>query len=197
MEEAKFAVFVAAWSRFFVTIAQRSGGESHEGLSRSGEPTMNVATGTLTINAAFLQEIKEDNRRVHELLAEVEQWLQSHALSESSPRRLVDVLGQLRDQVALHFSLEEAYGYFEDAIHAAPQLSEKAAELRAQHSDLFVRLCQMVNDAERWLYRETPRDVRSSLIRQFGKFSQDFRRHESREADLVLEAFESDVGVGD
>jgi hypothetical protein len=158
---------------------------------------MNVATGTLTINAAFLQEIKEDNRRVHELLAEVEQWFQSHATSEASPRPLVDALAQLRDQVALHFSLEEAYGYFEDAIDAAPRLSEKAAELRAQHGDLFVRLCQMVNDAERWLYRETPRDVHSALVRQFEKFSQEFRRHESREADLILDAFECDVGVGD
>jgi hypothetical protein len=158
---------------------------------------MNVATGSLTINAAFLREIKEDNRRVHELLAEVEEWFASHAGGEYSPRRLVDLMNQLRDQLALHFSLEEAYGYFEDAIDAAPQLSEKAVELRAQHEALFVRFCQIVNDAERWLYHETARDVRRALTRQFEKFCQEFRRHESREADLILEAFESDVGVGD
>jgi hypothetical protein len=44
-------------------------------------------------------------------------------------RRLVNLLEALCDQSALHFSLEEAYGYFEDANHVAPQLGEQAETL--------------------------------------------------------------------
>jgi len=41
-------------------------------------------------------------------------------------RHLVDWLSELRDQLALHFALEEAYGYFDEPLHVAPQLAEKA-----------------------------------------------------------------------
>jgi hypothetical protein len=158
---------------------------------------MAVVTKTLTINAAFLREIKEDNRRLHELLDEAS-TLAARAVAELIPaRRLVDTLGELRDQLALHFSLEEAYGYFEDAVQAAPQISEQAEELRSQHGRLFLSVCQIVDEAEQWLYREAAREVLHDLGQRFTTFLHDFRQHESREADLILDAFENDVGVGD
>jgi hypothetical protein len=157
---------------------------------------MNVATRTLGVNAAFLREIKEDNQRLHEMLDEISELVTAASTHETTPRRLAETLSAARDQLALHFSLEEAYGYFEDAVDAAPQLSGRAEELRAQHGPLFLSLCQIVDEAEQWLYGESRRTL-AGIAREFGIFRQDFRQHESREADLILEAFDSDVGVGD
>jgi hypothetical protein len=158
---------------------------------------MAVATGSLTVNAAFLREIKEDNWRLHELLHQAGKMIEGPSAHELSARQLVDTLGELRDQLALHFSLEEAYGYFEDAVQVEPRLSERAEELRSQHSTLFVNVCQIVDEGEQWLYGEAARDVLLLLKARFGKFLLDFRQHETREADLIMEAFDSDVGVGD
>jgi hypothetical protein len=157
---------------------------------------MAVASGLLTVNAAFLREIKDDNRRVHELLESAGALLAA-APHESTPRSVVEGLAALRDQLALHFSLEEAYGYFEDAIDVAPQLSEKADELRSQHAGLFVAACQLVEAAERWLYHESRGDAFRRVAEQFARFQQEFREHESGEAELILEAWSCDVGVGD
>lgn len=158
---------------------------------------MTVATGTLAINAAFLQEIKDDNRQVHDLLAEAGELVHGALQHVVPARRLAEVLSDLRDQVAIHFSLEEAYGYFEDAIDTAPQLSERAEELRSQHGELFVKLCGVVEQAERWLYHEAERGALTELHNRFEKFRHEFREHETREATLIQEAFASDVGVGD
>jgi hypothetical protein len=150
----------------------------------------------LTVNAAFLKEIKDDNRRVHELLDEAGGVIAAAPL-ENSSRRLVECLTELRDQLALHFSLEEAYGYFEDALDVAPRLSERAAELRSQHSEMFVAVCRAVEDAEQWLYHEAKGDVLPRVAQQFENFRREFREHEEREAELILDAWSSDVGVGD
>ena len=62
-------------------------------------------TGCLAVNAAFLQEIKDDNRFLDELL------LATHdALADLRPHRLnvrasVELLRRLRDRLAMHFSL--------------------------------------------------------------------------------------------
>jgi hypothetical protein len=173
----------------------RDGGTDRS-LQTQEDQIMAVATGLVTVNAAFLREIKDDNRRVHELLDQAGGLLAATP-REVPPRRVVETLSELRDQLALHFSLEEAYGYFEDAVDVAPRLSERAAELRSQHAVMFVALCQIVDEAERWLYHEAQGEVRRLVVQRFDKFRREFREHESREAELILDAWSSDVGVGD
>lgn len=158
---------------------------------------MAIAAGTLTVNAAFLQEIKEDNHRLRELLQESAELFNGAALHEPPVRKIVEMLSELRDQLALHFSLEEAYGYFEDALEVAPQLSEQAQQLRSQHGALFVELCRMVEQAEQWLYEETSGDVWTALRKKFGRFQHHLREHESQETAIIMDAFGNDVGVGD
>ncbi|MBW3596714.1 MAG: hemerythrin domain-containing protein [Planctomycetes bacterium] len=157
---------------------------------------MAVVTGTLSVNAAFLREIKEDNRRLHELWDETERLLASSP-QEPSPRQVAEALGTLRDQLALHFSLEEAYGYFEDALDVAPRLSERAEELRSQHGALFLELCGIVERAEQWLYHETARDVLPAISRRYRRFLHALKEHETRETAMIMEALNDDVGVGD
>lgn len=158
---------------------------------------MNLATGTVTVNAAFLQEIKDDAREFRQLLVQSADLLSPALVQHASVKRVVDVLSQLRDQLALHFTLEEAYGYFEDAIHAAPQLSEQAEHLRNQHQSLFVDYCRVVEAAEQLLYGERDDESRALLARLFRNFLADLQLHEAREQDLIVAAFNDDLGAGD
>lgn len=162
---------------------------------------MTVITGTLTrtvaVNAAFLQEIKEDNRELRRLLNLTGTMF---AISDAGPvptREIVDMISELRDQMAMHFSLEEAYGYFDDAINIAPRLSERADSLRNEHRTLFLDLCELVDEAEQLLYHE---DTASTLARiglRFEAFRHQFQEHETREEELILQSFDDDIGVGD
>ena len=115
---------------------------------------MLVATRTVTVNAAFLQEIKQDNVELRELLEETSTRLLKNRPRLHDARQMVELLGQLRDQLAIHFSLEEAFGYFEDATEVAPRLSERAEELRAEHELFFRDICAICEQAEKLLYHE-------------------------------------------
>jgi hypothetical protein len=157
---------------------------------------MSTATGTLTVNAAFLQEIKDDNRELHSLLDRCHEAL-THPGGDRPLRKAVELLTRLRDQVALHFSLEEAYGYFENAIDVPPRLSEQAETLRSQHGPLFVEICEIVDLADRtWRKHPDSEDLRR-IAAAYEAFCQHLRDHEAHETDLILAAANDDIGVGD
>lgn len=158
---------------------------------------MAIATGILAVNAAFLRDIKDDNRRLHDLLDETSRLFASTNSVEVKARRVVNALVELRDQLALHFALEEAYGYFEDALESTPNLTERAEKLRSQHRELFVELCGIVDQAEQGLYHENPKANCVPLEERFQRFLDDLRQHEAREVDMIMEALSNDVGVGD
>lgn len=153
-------------------------------------------TATVTINAAFLQEIKEDNRELRQVLHKIA-TIASRPRLAVRPRHLVGLLQQLRDQLAMHFALEEAYGYFEDAVSVAPWLCCAAEELRGQHTELFLDICGIVDEAEELLYHDAPANLLRRLARQFVEWHSRFLDHEVRETNLVLAAFDDDIGVGD
>jgi len=157
---------------------------------------MVTAQRTLTINAAFLQEIKEDNRELRHLLDE------SAALMERlrgaiELRRAAEMLEKLRDQLGMHFSLEEAYGYFDDAIDVAPRLSRKAEELRSQHPQLFLALCELVEEAEQLVYHERPSVDAGDLSRGFTRFLRQLQQHEAQEDALIIRSLNEEIGGGD
>ena len=156
---------------------------------------MAIASTTLGINAAFLQEIKEDHIELRDLLVAV----RTLAAERHPPiDQLTDKLEQLRDRLSFHFALEEAYGYYNAEISdTAPWLAEKASALRAQHVELFLLLDQRVNAAEGVRYHESPRQAIGPLCRDVLDFCQRLEDHEQRENELILEAFDDDVGVGD
>jgi hypothetical protein len=157
---------------------------------------MLTVTTTITINAAFLQEIKEDSQDFRGLLARAHELLSTPPI-HIARKRLVDLLGELRDQLALHFALEEAYGYFEDAVAAEPRLSRLAESLRAEHSKLFLELCGLEETAERWLYHESTAHVLRQIASGFHAFHEHFLDHEARENDLILEALAEEIGDWD
>jgi chaperonin GroEL (HSP60 family) len=164
---------------------------------RRAKAMSTIAIGTVTVNAAFLQEIKEDDRHLHHLLELVAAEVNDGRITAGRLRRLVGLLDKLRDRLAMHFSLEEAYGYFEDAVSVAPHLSQEAETLRAEHQTLFVSVCDILEDAEQSLYHEKPYAATRGILVDLSDFLEEFRGHESRENELIVQALDDDLGVGD
>jgi len=158
---------------------------------------MVTAQRTLTINAAFLLEIKEDNRELRQLLDDCASLLSRPHRAGVELRRVAQLLGKLRDQLAMHFSLEEAYGYFDDAIDVAPRLSRQAGALRSQHPRLFVALCDLVEEAEQLLYHERPPLELDDLASGFARFHRELQDHEAQEDALIVKVFNEEIGGGD
>ncbi len=97
----------------------------------------------------------------------------------------------------MHFSLEEAYGYCEVALAIAPRLSSHAQVLRNEHQSLYLAFTRIVETAEQLVYHERPVHAVDRLTTQFRHFDTRLNEHERQEMELILEAFDDDVGVGD
>jgi hypothetical protein len=157
---------------------------------------MLTAQGTLTINAAFLQEIKEENRELRQLLHDCEAALCAPGETPVDSRLAVELLGRLRNQLSLHFALEETYGYFDDAANVTPQLADRALKLRSQHSELFLSLCGIADRAEQMLEGEQTGEL-ASIAQEFGEFHARFQDHEARETELIVQVVNEETGCGD
>ena len=157
--------------------------------------TTDTKTRRLTINAAFLKDIKDDNRDLKLLLDSILPLAQHQQTATNHWPELIRLFADLRDQLALHFSLEEAYGYFDDAVGSAPQLSASAEFLRSQHSLLFERIRDLADEALE-ISADSEEKV-SRLLREFDRFRQSFEEHEEAELKLILDALDDDIGVGD
>lgn len=161
--------------------------------------TVNVSTpsssSAKTLNAAFLQEIKEDNQRLRDLLRDATQIL---SLPRPAPALvLVQTLHALCDQLAMHFALENAYGYLDDALEIAPRLSRRARALRGEHEQLFADFCAIIGKAEGLLDDDQPHHKLTHVAVLFFDFQARFQAHEACENELIFEAFDDDLGVGD
>lgn len=158
--------------------------------------SVTTLTSTVTVNAAFLQEIKEVNQELWHLLAELRHRCQ-RPIASGMCRQIVDKLCELRDQLALHFALEEAYGYFDDPVDVAPQLCRRADALRSEHKGLYSDLSALVDRAERLFYDDQHAALALWVGPHFLEFDARLRKHEERENDLIFEAYDADIGVGD
>lgn len=156
---------------------------------------MAVVTGTktVTLNAAFMQEIKEDNQRLYALLEEVRTACSRRPATFVEPERLAERLAELRDQLALHFSLEEAVGYFDDPLDVAPEIGERAETLRSQHADLYREVVSIADCAEDMLSLRRRPSLRQLVIRA-RRFCRDLEIHEAEESDLMWTVYHRDIG---
>ena len=154
-----------------------------------------ISTRQLTVNAAFLKEIKDDNQHLKTLWDQIIPIAERPETVENHWTELIHLFGELRDQLALHFSLEEAYGYFDEAVDIAPQLSTLAECLRSQHPTLFAQ----VRDLADYVTEVNPNQEASlgGVVKQFADFRKQFESHEEAEFKLILQAMDDDIGVGD
>jgi hypothetical protein len=156
---------------------------------------MSPLRSQLAVNAAFLREIKEDNQRLRDLFQQVTSYL-------TSPRPipcnlLVRTLWQLRDQLAMHFSLESAYGYLANVVEQAPRLCDEAQSMLAEHDEMFMEICEIIERAEELVYDAYTYQRFIRVASDMFDFHAKFQSHESRENQLIFQALHDDLGVGD
>ena len=177
---------------------RRSGGSAalfNRGLSIVSAITA-TANGT-TINTAFLQEIKNDNQDLKRLLSYARHVCARGKWVAHCRRRLASVLGCLRDRLAMHFALEEACGYFDEPVAEAPHLHERVCSLRSEHTALFLNICDVADRAEQFARDTHTRRGGEDVVRGFQEFDKEFHDHEKEECELMMQAFDEDLGVGD
>lgn len=151
-----------------------------------------------TVNAAFFREIKEDHHQLHCILDKLRQMVSSPPALANHLRDFSERTVELRDQLAFHFTLEEAYGYFEDAIERAPRFHDQAGRLRDQHSDLYLKAEQVAESAANASDHSVDAEQTAErLSKLFIDFDTVLKAHESAELTLILDAMQVDVGVGD
>ncbi|HIM31154.1 MAG TPA: hypothetical protein EYG57_16590 [Planctomycetes bacterium] len=155
------------------------------------------AAGHITVNAAFLQEIKEVNAELWDCVANLRQQCSAPISIRSECHTLVDRLEQLRDLLALQFSLEEAYGYFDSPANVQPALCRRAEVLRQEHNSLYREIVEICDEADS-LFRAGKLAVVTTLVPvRFDKFFHELERHERQECELIVESACTDLGVGD
>lgn len=152
----------------------------------------------LTINVAFLQEIKEDiglqdlieNARQHFMTAE--------SSVRNRPIVTAHVLNELRDELETYFALEEFYGYFQNAEVVNPSVSHRADALKSEHEILFLELNQLIDSVEQIIYHENSRDLTfEQIANDFDHFITALHQHEQKEMELVMRLYNEEIGVGD
>ena len=156
-----------------------------------------VKQTTVTVNAAFLQEIKEVNQELWQLLEQVYRLCSEKVAAPAQGMKLVAMFSELRDQVALHFALEEAYGYFDDPVFVAPHLGERAELLRSEHRRLYVKIDELAEYVEGLFYNHQLARLMDHVARRFDAFDRRLKEHEQMENELILQAYDEDIGVGD
>lgn len=158
-------------------------------------PASSRSTGAITINVAFLREIKEDNVHFQELLEAIRMSLDVGR--NVRIRVMAELLGRLRDELETHFALEEFFGYFNDANAKNNQVCHAAKKLYDEHQELFLQLNELVEESERLLYKETPSRNKDEIVQGFFAFYDQLKRHEQDEMDLMMRLWNEDIGVGD
>ena len=178
-----------------VALLSRDGYNGILSPASIGMSTSKTSTRRLAINAAFLKDIKDDNRDLKSLLDRIAPLTQHWQIATNHWVELVELFAQLRDQLALHFALEEAYGYFEEAIVTAPQLSATAELLRSQHAKLFERIRDLADSALEVSAESSEKMTR--FLNRYQQFLESLEQHEESELKLILDALDDDLGVGD
>ena len=159
---------------------------------------MSVATitKTLVVNPAFLQEIKDSNPDFWNLVCQLEDVSQIVDEPTRILRRLTRLLDDLRDQLALQFSLEESYGYIEvpEQVggHSSRVTTDLASQTQSQHSILYLRLSDLAEQAEELQYRGVEPERLRELVGRSCQFHADLQEHERLENELIRRSY--DVG---
>jgi hypothetical protein len=142
----------------------------------------------IAVNAAFLREIKDDNRFLDELLVATRDALTLIAPLHINIGALLELLRRLRDRLAMHFSLEEAFGYCDNALDCPVERSVIADAYRNQHASLYLDVCDIVEAVERLLYHESTCSMERSIQRvsfSFACFCRRMQQHDAGENELV------------
>jgi hypothetical protein len=111
--------------------------------------------------------------------------------SSEGPAELGSRLGKVRTHLADHFRFEEEGGYMAPVLKEAPRFRAEIQELLAEHSQMAQALDAILQEVGR---EPAVADVSRQKIHVWVS---KVRHHETRENDLVQEAYYSTGATGD
>jgi hypothetical protein len=139
-----------------------------------------------SVNAAFLQEVKDSNLQLWTALRKIRNLRNEAGANNLKSRIFVSSLGELRDAIALEFSLEETYGYIESvSVPPLPYGCADAGTAKAQHCELYLQLHELCEQSEEAQYRGTISRDLNQYFDAFDAFDAALRAHEELESDLI------------
>jgi hypothetical protein len=108
--------------------------------------------------------------------------------------RVHDAVQEIADDFAEHMLVTEgADGLHADIQNASPRLSRAVDALAGEHAELAAEIAALVGDTDAPVAVADVPTIRERATRLMGALV----RHRQRGADLVYEAFQTDLGAGD
>jgi hypothetical protein len=136
---------------------------------------------------SFAQEMIQAHAVLDRSLEQLERVTHS-----AQGRHLYEVLHLLQgvaEELQAHFNLEERDGYMASVLKHAPQFTHRAQELLGEHGHLKTSLVALIQEASSKL----PDDFWARVSEWLAQV----RQHESRENQVVQEAFNRDTAGED
>lgn len=143
---------------------------------------------TAPIEHQLYEEIRREHEHLRELLGGLHQTLSGRAEAAGTAS---EMMSSLQQHVQEHFNEEEEGGFFHEVVCQAPRLSDRTESLKSEHVALAATVAELVEAAE------NERDLCTALERRFHDFSKSLMQHEGKENDLLLDAYELDIGRAD
>jgi iron-sulfur cluster repair protein YtfE (RIC family) len=137
------------------------------------------------------EHVHQEHEELRERFASIHRALADPA---ASPVSVAETLQSLDRHLQEHFDDEEGTGSFFDAVCAqAPRLSQRAEALKQEHAWLGNALRELIECVDQ------PKSVqwREELEAKFHEFSKSVMQHESKENELLQEAYGDDIGSAD
>ncbi len=141
------------------------------------------------------RELREDSSHLHQLTRAIDALLAHPRIASNHWSELQVLFSELRDQLSLHFSLEEAEEYLNISCDANPECICTAEYLKLQHAELFENI-RGVADAALDIPSDNERRM-NAIVARYRRFRRSLDAHEEAEWNLVQRAFDEDLGVGD
>lgn len=139
----------------------------------------------VTINSAFLQEVKEDNSQVWESRHSLRELGQKCLLEPSLIHLWVQSLTEFRKLLSVEFTLEETYGYVTRATNQHISVGVDPAVTLKQHKELYLHLLDVCEQVEESQYVGTIQRDFSRHLASFQEFDAFLSQHEQHESEMI------------
>lgn len=144
-------------------------------------------TQCVTINAAFLQEVKEAHSQVWETLYYLRVIAQQKSVTEADVHQWVSKLTEFRRQLSTEFALEETYGYISSSQRQHINVGVDPSVTLKQHRELYLQILEVCERVEESQYVGTVVRDFSLHVACFQEFDAGMSEHERLESLMIRE----------
>lgn len=146
---------------------------------------------TKSVTREEIDMIEQEHEALREKLGQISRVLE---VGEMPRKDLLALLGELEDDLTVHFSHEEHQGVFDQITAQAPRLTRQVDGLWSEHRDMLKEIGTVIESAESG---KMTRPWWKELGVQFRALSKQLMHHESAENQLLQRAFQEDIGAND